>query len=128
MDFGNGAGKSNIILVISTGLTGQPHLAIYNQTHPLAFLTSSKKLEINVWYHLAFIYNRTYSYIYVNGTLSAQLTKYIPIDNVQRVNCYIGKSNWIANELADLYLKFLNIYNKALNESEIKFDSELFFK
>lgn len=39
--------------------------------------------------------------------------------NIMRNRNYIGKSNWVSDDLADHYLGMLRFNNKALTQAEI---------
>jgi len=74
-------------------------------------------LQLNQWYHIAFVLSGTTGFIYVNGRQGATGTLSLP-RNVQRTRNYIGKSNW-PEANADAVYDDLKIYNETLEATDI---------
>jgi hypothetical protein len=111
IDFGNNYIKDNIIFGLNAitpflfGRTGQ------NVSTNLG--NKSFKLNLNQWYHVAFVLNGTTGSIYVDG--KQDVTG--PLEaarNVTRKINYIGKSQSIAHPNTDAVYDDLKIYNEAI--------------
>lgn len=89
-------------------------------------MESYKKLEVDVWNQLAFVYDQYTAYIFINGSLYNKFNFSNKIRIITRTTNYIGRSNWAKDELADSYYKVLNNYNRGLNLTEIQYDMSLF--
>jgi hypothetical protein len=115
VDFGNGAGMENVIISASFEGSGCPAPEILNANSKVR-LISSTPLNLGAWTHLVFTLNGTLGSIYLNGTLTAQNSIYVP-NNVIRSPYYIGKSHWPDGNLnADL--DDLRFYNRSITPSE----------
>lgn len=114
---GNGTNNNNIIFAYSKAFGGFPNFQIYN---PIQYdLLSTLKLTLNTWQHLAFVLNNTKAYIFTNGNLTVQNLAFVSPANVVRINCFIGKSNWNTDELADANFDEMKIFDRALSQQEI---------
>jgi hypothetical protein len=93
LDFGNDLQSDNVFLSITGGITGlNPYQRIYYKSN-FSALVANYNVTNNVWFHLAFAFDGSQGYIYVNGTLSASQAMQAP-RNVSRNNCFIGRSSW----------------------------------
>ena len=101
-------------------MTSQPVCGIFVPAHPdlSGLVTSSQALSLDTWTHLAYTHANGACKIYLNGTLTASTSCYVP-RNVNRTECYVGKSNWLDNPNQNAHLDDLRIYNRSLNETEI---------
>ncbi len=79
----------------------------------------------NTWTFLTVTLSGTALTMYVDSIQVSQLTNsYVP-SNVLRTACYIGKSNWLADEFSDSLLDELKIYNRALSPIEVQLEMKL---
>jgi hypothetical protein len=127
LDFANGPSSDNVALSISNyeGDNGgtSPYLSIY-QGNTAGSVIANYTFTLGVWTHLASVFNGSQGFIYVNGTLHGNHTMSIP-NNVQRQNCFIGRSNWhatYADPDANAFFDDIKIYNRALSSEEIALD------
>jgi hypothetical protein len=117
IDFGNGQ-TNNVYLSLDHGLNKKPvFLANIGQSQQIK---SSQALILNQWQHLAATFNGSTMSIYINGTLTAsQNFSTTSPKPIHRQNCYVGKSNWVADGYSNSILDDLRFYNKSLSKSEI---------
>ena len=118
IDFGNGQSLDNIVFALSEGTSLKPILEIYSGSNKVISTISSQTLNLNQWEFLTVTFNGKNSRIYLNGTLTADLSQTYILPNIFRTNCYIGRSNWPDGYSWSL-LDDLRFYNKSLNQTEI---------
>ena len=81
---------------------------------PTAYISSSKVIEPNIWYHFAFVHNGNYIYLFVNGTRLGRSSKWLDYDFSSGYNIYddlttsnlqlnIGKSSADNTFFKDIY-------------------------
>lgn len=120
LDFGNGKSpKDNIYfgfdgtsgnLIVETSISDENKL-----------LTVSSSLELNQWYHIAFVLRGNTTYVYLNGSIVGSRDQHRP-RNVTRNNNYIGKS-WNSNDsYADATISDLKIFQEGMQPTDIKED------
>ncbi len=115
IDFGSP--DDNVILKLGAS---SPYLMaqVYStQTESVIENSFSHRLQINQWYHIAFVLSGTNGFIYVDGIQVVAGTLFLP-RNVQRTSNYIGKSNW-PDRNADAVYDDLKIYNETLAATDI---------
>ncbi len=115
IDFGSFQ-SDNVIFSMASS-TSSMRAQINNATSHI-FITTPPLIQLNTWYHVAFVFKGTVGYIYVNGNLATSGTQYVP-RNVSRSSNYIGKSNWINNQNANATYDDLRIYAGALSATQI---------
>ncbi len=115
IDFGNGGPSDNVILAMMSS-TSSMWAQINNATSYTSMSTPSL-IQLNTWYHIAFVFKGTVGYIFVNGNLATSGTQYVP-KNVSRSSNYIGKSNY-GNPNAKATYDDLRIYAGALSATQI---------
>jgi hypothetical protein len=121
IDFGNFNQQDSVFLATSP-VSNQILAGIFENTLQSNSLFSKYSLNLNTWYHVAYIYNGINGYIYLNGNLVASASQFSPF-NINRENCYIGKSNLnSSSSLADAIYDDLRIYDEALTNDQIKYD------
>jgi hypothetical protein len=93
---------------------------INNATSVTSCMSTPSLIQLNTWYHVAFVFKGTVGYIYVNGNLATSGTQYVP-KNVSRSSNYIGKSNWINYNDPNAKATYddLRIYAGALSATQI---------
>ena len=84
VDFGNGAGEENVLISASYQGGGCPAPQVFNVNSNQRVI-SSRSLIIGAWTHLVFTLNGTLGSVYMNGTLTAQNSIYVP-NNVKRLS------------------------------------------
>ena len=117
IDFGNGASNDNIFISPSSG-GNCPVTAVYSSSTCSGFLTSNIPLRLNTWTHLVHTYAGGGCRVYLNGTLANSGPCVAP-SSVNRLYCYVGKSNWATDPYLNAYLDDLRIYNRSLNSNEV---------
>lgn len=123
LDCGNGPESDNIIAGLATNAgPNKPYAQIYQKNLTDGLVITSKSLNINTWFHYAFVYDGQKTLIYVDGSLVANSTKTAP-NILKRSKCYIGRSNChVENGDPDSSGCFddLMLYSRALTQDEVK--------
>ena len=119
IDFGNGAPLENLFLSLSDGTNRKPQFSFFSGGSAIINAGSTQNLTLDEWQFLAVTFNETTSSIYLNGTLTAQVSGSYSLPTLNRTNCYIGKSNWYWDGYSSSYLDDLRFYNKSLTHIEI---------
>lgn len=119
IDFGNGDSNDNIVFYMQ-GSSTKVGATIYTGRGIGFEAIRPSELELNKWYHLAFVISNKVGIIYVNGKAEASATVAASHNNLSRNKNYIGKSNWSWDGLADAIYDDIKIYNRALCGSEIE--------
>ncbi len=118
MDFSIGAGNENVILVLSSGTTGNLFASIRRGTTQVGSLNAGQ-IPKNEWTHICFTFDGTDIKYYINGNLDASATSSAP-RMVKRTTCYIGKYNASSGEYADAAFDDFMMWDRLLTEDEIK--------
>lgn len=134
LDFGNGQEQDNVVLTISNDNDLYPAVAyfnntalnLYSNTFSTVSVTSQSKLNYNMWQYVAGVLNSTHISIYVDGVLTNSMLINTRPNNVFRIKCYIGRSNYVNDNPSNVIIDDLKIYNRALNQIEIQRD--MYFK
>ncbi len=123
LDFGNGKMNCNVVFAPSLLTTSQPAIAVYKGRGPeLTLLQSPEmhKLQEGRWYHLATTLDNHTARLYINGIEVAKAEQFNSPGSINRDSCWIGRSDMgqLNNFLGRL--DDLRIYDRALNDWEIK--------
>ncbi|CAF1065376.1 unnamed protein product [Brachionus calyciflorus] len=122
LEFGNGFNNNNLVLAYSHDWLGQPFFSIVNQDLWNNAITSSTKLNIGTWYHIAFGRGGNWTFMYINSVFDCEtIGKEMP-KNINRTVNYFGKSDWGNSEKAYLEMDDIRIYERTLSSSEIQYD------
>jgi hypothetical protein len=124
IDCGNGRYINNIGFAYYLNLQNKSYAFITsgdlgnkNQT---SFVISSIPTGLYQWVHLAFVFDGSFMFIYVNGVNAGVKPSIYQPDDVIRNKCYIGRSNWYPGDInANAYFDDLKIYNRPLSPQEI---------
>jgi hypothetical protein len=118
IDFANGQGVDNVILAASKEVDGTPSMHIFNSGKQFSLYTD-KKIPLKKWTHVAVTLDDDNQVVmYLDGVkIASKTTDILPV-NVNRVNCYIGKSNW-PDGLFDGYMDDVRIWNVARTQEQI---------
>jgi len=116
-DFGNGKNNDNVYFSFIR-INSNMKASIWRKNSSVRKLNTSPIINLNEWYFISFVLNRTTSNIYVNGNQVATGSFIIP-NNITRTRNYIGKSNWAADSNADAIYDEIKIYQVALTSSQI---------
>jgi hypothetical protein len=120
IDFGNGPSSDNILLTLSNGNSFLPFFHIYDGINWVYSAESFQEVNLSNWQLLTVTYDGKNVRIFLNGQLKANVYKnYTLKSNLNRSNCYIGKSNWLGDGYSYSYLDDLRFYNKSLTQTEI---------
>ena len=117
IDFGNGAGRNNVILCFQSS-TSKIHAELHENLASLG-MGATQEINMNSWYHIAFSVSGRVGTIYIDGKATSGFTLSGDAKNLQRNYNYIGKSNWAADSLAVAIYDDIRIYNRALCAAEI---------
>ena len=121
IDFGNGQGNQNILLgQFSDGTTKNFILNIRrgeNDQHGKRIQAGT--ITLGQWTHVAFTVQGTDMRLFQDGVqVGINTDGHEPI-KMTRTNHYVGKSNWSADALFKGSIYSLQIWNRALNPTEI---------
>lgn len=100
--------NSNLCFTISNG----------SSASNASYTTSN--LELNNWYHLAFVYKTGHCLIYINGSLYKDYTTTIVPAFSTITKTTIGTCNNITNYQTNCKLNDIRIYDHALSAKEVK--------
>jgi hypothetical protein len=130
-DFGNGAGKDNILIGLDSALNDLTFSTYVttssgrsnNQPHGLF---NNNPINDNNWYHFAFTLGYTGAnsptanyIIYLNGNAISNTNFHFYPAIVRRLYNYIGKSNWSNDGQYFGAMKDLRFYNTVLSAAQI---------
>jgi hypothetical protein len=96
LDMGNGAGQDN--LVLQRHLTGEDVIFDQYSGTQSTRVVARAAFPTGVWTHFAITVGDSLVSIYRNGVLAGAVKRPDTIRAVTRLNNYIGKSNWAAND------------------------------
>ena len=114
IDFGNGAGNHNVLLSYTYGNSGAPGFYVEGSQ-----FQANQALPLNQWSHIAATLSGNTATIYINGVAAGTSTFPTPA-NVTRNYCYIGKSNWGGDPIANAVFDELRIWNTARTQVVIQ--------
>ena len=117
IDFSSSCNNNSIALILSVGVRGPPSLIIALPTWKNA--ASSQNLTLNQWQFLVGTFDGKNLKVYLNAQLKVTLAHTCNITTITRSNCYIGKSNCVADGYSFSYFDELRFYNKSLTQTEI---------
>ena len=117
-DLGNGPGKQNILMSLTTATNGKQTIAVYNDGLNESF-EISEPLPLNQWTHVAIrlTFGRV-AWVYYNGELVMYGPLQIPQD-INRTENFLGRSNWANDSYADMMLDDFRFYNITLEQDDI---------
>lgn len=120
IDFGNGNPNGNIVLARNS-TTNRLSFYYFNGTVTTAIvdLGVDRIIYNNTNACYAATANGTTVEMYRNGSSLGTLADTDLPTNVTRNNCYIGRSNWVADSYFESTMSVIMIYNRALSASEI---------
>ena len=128
IDFGQGPGDDNVIMALSSGTSGKLLGSIYRNRWERS-LTAPQTLPTGRWTHVAFVftpnqspYGRGTMKIYVDGELIATKNDINEPYTRDRTLCFVGKSNWSQDALADGAIDNLRIWSVARSQSQLATD------
>ena len=115
----DGPFTDNIIFGLFKDDTSASYFEIFSGYSILTTLYSNTDIVLNEWIHLAVTFDGIQTNFYYNGIFSGSSLQSQPSNLVRNTN-YIGKSNFGFDDLADAVYDELRIYNRVLDENEIK--------
>ena len=118
IEFGNGPYSDNIELSF-TEKTNYIHLKTWFKTNSKGFLNTGTPLKLNHWTHISAVLNGGEAKLWFNAIQVAVGSQYSP-RNVSRNINFIGKGNFPGDESADAVFDEIKVFNKSLDEYEIK--------
>jgi arabinan endo-1,5-alpha-L-arabinosidase len=117
-DFGNGPNSDNVFFTVNAqGGSNVPVFEVCNAGTCISCLGVSV-LPLGVWVHVAATLSGDLGSIYINGAFSISQSGLSTVRNVNRTQCYIGKSNW-ADPNADIIVDELKFFNVSLNANQV---------
>ncbi|MFN0048321.1 MAG: LamG-like jellyroll fold domain-containing protein [Cytophagales bacterium] len=117
VDFGNGQNNDNVFLAYSGSSVNTPNFGIYPPATGNLFYSTG--ISANTWTHIAVAVNGSNGTIYLNGVPSGSATNLFTAANVVRSLNYIGKSNWVANNISNMQIDELRIWSESLSQQDI---------
>jgi len=124
MDFGNGQQEDNIYISLDSGTggsstDGRSSFLIWIGTWA-QIMSPWPGMPQNQWQMLTATFNGTTMSLYINGVLVSSGNNPIIMTNLNRTNCYFGKSNSVSNDrYSSSYLDDIRFYSKSLTQEEI---------
>lgn len=118
-DFGNGAGRQNIIIFINSGFLG---LSVYSNRGVYQINNIVPNVNTNAWFHVAWTLNNPNGWnLYINGSLfSTYPNGHYPDIGVTRSIQYIARSNWGHDPMFTGSIADFRIYNNnVLTASQV---------
>lgn len=83
-------------------------------------VNSNTVLKIGQWEHIAFTLSGKLASIYLNGVLKSSNTNMNIPRNLNRLYCYIGRSNWYPSAIdATADYDEIKIINRAISQVEV---------
>ena len=118
IDFGNGAPSDNVILVLSEASTGRPDFSVVRGV-TVQTITPPDLIPLNEWVHLAVTLRSNAATLYVNGVAVVSGPVTAP-NAVNRINNYIGRSNWAGDGYANALFDDLRLWKVARTPAQIR--------
>ncbi|MGH2271482.1 LamG-like jellyroll fold domain-containing protein, partial [Anaerohalosphaeraceae bacterium U12dextr] len=119
IDFGNGSASDNILLA-RYSTTNDLVLEAYNGSSSGGIVRAANAIELNQWQHFAATLDSAgNAKLYKNGILIQSGTTGI-FKKIARINSYIGKSNWSADQLYQGVMDEVQIFNSVLTQQQIQ--------
>jgi hypothetical protein len=117
-DFGNGAGRQNIIIFINSGFLG---LSVYSSKGNYQINNIVPNVNTNTWFHVAWtLTNPTGWNLYINGSLfTTYKDGHYPDIGILRKYQYIAKSNWADPMFTGSIADFRIYYHNVLNANQV---------
>ena len=119
IDFGSGKNSFNIVFSYNNGTHGYPTFKMFQFNQSFNASKSPLEVPLNSWSFLVVTYEDLTLKMYYNASLIVQ-DYYLPTIPAFRNSCFIGRSNWLQDKNANIYLDELRIYDRALGYDEIK--------
>ncbi len=118
IDFGNGEYNNNIVMA-RRGTTNNLVFEGYDRTNSGGQVQAVGAIELNKWQHFtATLDIDGHVVLYKNGEAIASGTTAVP-SNIERVNNYIGRSNWSGDKYYRGSMDDIRIYNYALSADDV---------
>ena len=119
IDFGSTkTPRNNVFLALSASSTLIPVYGNFNGANIENYFMN-RNITLNEWIHLAVTHTENTVNFYLNGQLTNTHTNYTKPFILRRINCFLGKSNWGIDEIADAEFDDIRIYNRSLSNEEI---------
>ena len=121
IDFGDGQ-NNNIVLYIKNNRLGATVLLMNKNTNKQSD-NLTPPINDNKWHHIVWTIQPTSTganyTIYLDNNMVSTIQGAYPI-NMERENCFLGKSNWNSNPYFSGAISNFVMYQKVLSEKEIK--------
>ncbi|MFC1728394.1 LamG-like jellyroll fold domain-containing protein [Nanoarchaeota archaeon] len=79
---------------------------------------SYTNISINIWYHVAIVYNGSEGKLYIDGQLDPNFP--VSLSSTSITGAYIGRSGFVAGEYFNGTIDSVMIYNRTLSAEQIK--------
>ena len=117
IDFGNGSRSDNIIITPAALGSNALQFQVYRGSSS-SNIRLQNVISLDTWsFWVAEVNSSGYAKVYKDNVLIGQGDIGIP-NNIERINNYIGRSNWAADGYYDGKIDDLRIYNRLLFEEE----------
>jgi hypothetical protein len=117
-DIGNGASFQNVFFSYTSAMSQLPAIFTFYDSS-VTILTSINLIYPDRWHHIAFVLDNQNAYIYIDGVQTGFQSSFIIPQNLVRQKCFIGKSNWATDGLANADFDEIKFFNRALTNQEI---------
>jgi hypothetical protein len=121
IEFGNGPFSDNVLMALTQGASGRLYQEFYVEATRKIVMNTQAVMNLNTWFHVAYVVWHQNAYIYVNGEMSTGSVWNQP-RSIQRTLNFIGKSNNPEDQLANAIIDELKIFNRGLSQTEVRHD------
>ena len=108
--------NNNVYLSCTEGTNGRPELKVGNASTSTK-LISSLQIPIYTWVHVSVGYNSGEASIFINNSLVARSACVAP-PNTPLNRCWLGRSNYTADDFLDGVIASFSAYNRFLTNAE----------
>lgn len=122
IDFGDGPANNTIYIVLSYETIGTQRFALWTEPEFFNSVDSIQNMTLGEWHHIAATYENQLMTMYIDGFLIGERLVNRDMNVKKRTNNYIGKSNWFADEYANVDIDDMKIFDRALNQNEVNFE------
>jgi uncharacterized protein YjbI with pentapeptide repeats len=120
-DFSEGGDANNNIVLCHFGTSSNLYYRLYSGTTPSVGVTEENVFEPEAWQYISLVHSADENVsIYLNGSLVVSTNECSLPDVVERVDNFLGKSNWDNSDgNFNGAMKELRFYDRALSTNEI---------
>jgi hypothetical protein len=120
-DFSAGGEANNNIVLCHFGTSSNLYYRLYSDATPSVGITEENVFEPEAWQYISLVHSADENVsIYLNGSLVVSTNGYSLPDVVERVDNFLGKSNWDNSDgCFKGAMKELRFYDRSLSSNEV---------